>query len=216
MPCSCSSFCDTASERFNAETAAAEMKQYLAKGEGNTTRLIRSELERSGLIAGTLLDIGAGIGALTFALLDRGVTQAVTLDASAAYVETARAEAERRRLSDRVRFVHADFVESAEAFPPASLVTLDRVVCCFPAVEPLLRKAVDHAQRAIALSYPRGRWYVRAGTALENVMRRKTSFRTFVHPPARIERVIREAGFDLISRRTTFIWAVDVFARVRD
>jgi SAM-dependent methyltransferase len=213
MACGCSRYCDTAGKQFTADKAATELKHYLAKGEGVTTRLLRTGLERAKLIEGSLLDIGAGIGALTFALLDRGVASAVALDASESYVKTARTEAERRGVAQRVRFVHADFVQAANDVAPAAIVTLDRVVCCFPAFEPLLREAVRHATLALALSYPRDRWYVRAGMALENAMRRRSSFRTFVHPPARMERIVRDGGFDLISRQTSLIWAVDVFAR---
>src|SRR4030095_6122334 len=43
------------------------------------------------------------------------------------YLAAARAEAERRAMSDRVRFVHADFIIAADGLPTASVVTLDRV-----------------------------------------------------------------------------------------
>jgi hypothetical protein len=38
----------------------------------------------------------------------------------------------------------------------------------------------------------------------------KTAFRTFVHPVARMQAIIAEAGFDLVSRETTLIWSADV------
>jgi hypothetical protein len=49
---------------------------------------------------------------------------------------------------------------------------------------------------------------------LENARRARTSgFRTFVHPPRQMQDVIERAGFQLARRRTTAMWAVDVFVR---
>jgi magnesium-protoporphyrin O-methyltransferase len=113
-----------------------------------------------------------------------------------------------------VRLIYADFAASAAEVPTASIVTLDRVVCCYPSYEPLLQRAVSHAERAFAFSYPRDRWYVRFATRVENALRAlKCPFRTFVHSPARMVQIIEGAGFDLISRQMTFTGSVDVFAR---
>jgi hypothetical protein len=46
-------------------------------------------------------------------------------------------------------------------------VALDRVVCCYPSWERLLDAALGHAERCLALSYPRDAWYVRLGMTLE-------------------------------------------------
>jgi len=50
---------------------------------------------------------------------------------------------------------------------------------------------------------------------LENAMRRrrKSRFRTFVHPQTHMRQLIARAGFDLVSRRRTLIWSADVFLR---
>lgn len=102
---------------------------------------------------------------------------------------------------------------------PSSLretqVALDRVVCCYPLYEELLREALRHAERGFAFSYPRDRWYVRAGIRLENALRRsrRNGFRTFVHPETKMRELITQAGFDLVSQRRTFVWSADVFIR---
>ena len=214
MTCCCSGFCGAAEQQFTAEKAGKELQRYRSKGPIATTRLLRDGLADGGLITGTLLDIGAGIGALTCELLERGMSEAVAVDASAAYLAAARALADGRAVSDRIRFVHADFLQSAHDLPSATVVTLDRVVCCYPLYQPLLEQALGRAVRGFAISYPRDRWYVRALMWLENARRRRTcGFRTFVHPPALMERIIREAGFERVSRRFTFAWTADVFAR---
>jgi magnesium-protoporphyrin O-methyltransferase len=134
--------------------------------------MLADGIAHSGALSGTVLDVGSGIGGLTFELLDRGATSAVAVDASAAYVGAARDEAVHRGQANTIRFVHDDFVDAAPQLPSASIVTLDRVVCCYPSSEPLLDAALGHAERCLALSYPRELWYVRLGVMLENGQRR--------------------------------------------
>lgn len=47
-------------------------------------------------------------------------------------VDAAQEEAKRKGLDDRIRFYHGDFVDLASEIPPADIVTLDRVICCYP------------------------------------------------------------------------------------
>jgi magnesium-protoporphyrin O-methyltransferase len=113
-----------------------------------------------------------------------------------------------------VKVVYGDALEVSKDLPTADLVTLDRVVCCYPSYQPLLDEAVRHAERAIALSYPRDRWFVRAAMWVENARRaRKSGFRTFIHPPARIQELIEGTGFTLAQRRTTMMWTADIFVK---
>ena len=215
MSACCSAFECAADRQFNDKKAAEELKRYRLKGPRPTTRLLRDGLVHAGIMSGTLLDIGSGIGSLTFGLLERGVTGAVAVDASSAFNAVARQEAERLGQADAVEFVHADFVSVSSELPTATLVTLDRVVCCYPSYEALLNAALTHAERCLALSYPRDVWYVRLGMMLENTQRRlkRNPFRTFVHPAGQMEELIRSAGFQLSTRRKTWMWSADVYAR---
>lgn len=214
MSC-CSNFGGAAEQQFTRKKAAQELTRYRRKGPGPTTRLLQDGLVGAKALEGLLLDIGCGIGSLTFDLLEAGMARAVAVDASSAYIAAATEEAGRRGVADAVQFVHGDFVTIASTVPAASVVTLDRVVCCYPSVELLLNEALRHAERCIALSYPRDVWFVRAGVALENGGRRLTRnpFRTFVHSAGGMGEVIVQAGFELVSRRETFTWAADVYAR---
>lgn len=215
MPGCCRTFACAADQQFTEKKASAELKRYRTKGPGPTTRLLQDGIAGAGELNGTLLDIGAGVGALTFSLLERGISHAIAVDASAAYHRVARQEAERIGREEAVQFIHGDFVAVSPELPIATLVTLDRVVCCYPSVESLLDAALRHTDRCLAFSYPRDVWYVRHAVRLENLQRRLTrnSFRTFVHSAARIEGMVRAAGFELSSRRETWMWSVDVYTR---
>jgi SAM-dependent methyltransferase len=216
MPGCCSTFENAAGQQFNAKKVGKELARFCAQGPGPTTKLLEQGIAQAGLLGGFLLDVGAGFGALTFRLLDRGMKGAVVVDASPAYLEAARQEADRRARSESVRFVQGDFVSVAAWLPPSSVVTLDRVVCCYPSCQALLEAALGRAQHCVAVSYPRDVWYVRLGMMVENAQRwlARNSFRTFVHSAKAIEHTIRRAGFELSSRRETWMWSADVYVRL--
>src|SRR5262245_17134490 len=112
MPaCCCSPFESAANQHFNRKKVAQELKRYREKGAGPTTRLLADGIARSGALSGIVLDVGAGVGGLSFALLERGAASAVGVEASTAYVDAAREEAARRGRAGAMRLVHADFVE---------------------------------------------------------------------------------------------------------
>jgi len=162
MSCCCSSVGDAVERQFSQKKAAKELARYRAKGPEPTTRLLLAGLTKAGPLHGRLLDVGSGIGALTFELLEPGLTSAVGVDLSSAHVETASKEASRRSQSDSTRFVQGDFVDIASQLPSAEIVALDRVVCCYPEFEGLLDESLRHADVYFAFSYPRDLWYVRA------------------------------------------------------
>src|SRR5688572_30528714 len=136
MAC-CPGFACSVDAQFTPKKAAQELARYRKSGPGSTTTLLRDGLVKAGLTSGSLLDVGSGVGALTFELLDRGVRSAVGVDASAPYLSAAKEEAARRERSTVLSLVHGDFVQLAATLAPADVVTLDRVVCCYPDFQPL-------------------------------------------------------------------------------
>jgi len=210
----CRGFCASVGRHFDSTVAQGDLDRYRREGPNTTTRLMRDGILSSGR-ARTVLDVGAGIGALSFELLAAGFSGATAVDAAPAYVAAARQEAARRNRASQVEVVEGDYVAMARSLPVADVVALDRVVCCYPAYEPLLQAAALHSRSLLALSYPRARWYVHLVMALENVWRRivGNSFRTFVHPPGSMETLMQGLGFRRASRRSTVVWCVDVYAR---
>jgi precorrin-6B methylase 2 len=59
---------------------AAIAGELVDQGAGPTTRRRIEGISRAGIADGSLLDIGAGVGALTFELLECGVTRAVIVE----------------------------------------------------------------------------------------------------------------------------------------
>ena len=215
MPCSCSVTTAFTARHFDDKRARAELEAYRRRGPGPTTRRLLTGLGTLGGTEGTLLDIGAGIGVLTLELLKAGVDRAQCVDLSPASAAIGRAEAERQGWAANIRWREADFVTVASELEPADVVSLDRVVCCYPAYRPLLEEAAKHTRRFLALSYPRSRWFVRAALWVENTLRRVRGnpFRAFVHSPSALDTLLRESGFTRRYQESTLAWHADIYAR---
>jgi hypothetical protein len=207
--------CEAIARHFDAPRVAEELATYRRRGPTGTARLILAALRGLPGPAESLLDIGAGIGVLHHELLSAGTRSAVHVGAARANIAAARRESERRGHTNRVAFLHGDFLALAPSVAPADLVTLDRVVCCYPALEPLVRLSAEKARRYYALSFPHDRWYVRAHAGWQNHRRERSSypFRTFVHPVTAIRRLVRAAGFEIRHARRTLVWEVLVCVR---
>lgn len=207
--------CQDAVRVFDAGFAKRDVRRYRRKGPDGTTRTILAALETHDARSGSLLDIGGGIGVIVHELLENGVSEATLVEAAPAYLTAAQAEAARRGHAEQIRFVQGDFVDLAAELPSADAVTLDRVVCCYPDFEGLLRAATSRANQLLVLSYPRDRWYVRAVIAMINLSRwlLRSAFRVFVHPPGRMRGLIEAAGFRQHSSHNTPFWQVAVFGR---
>ncbi len=212
---SCCSHCQAAETQFGPTVARRDLKRYRRRGPDPTTRLLLASIRATGTRNARLLDIGAGIGVLHHELLGATVREAVHVEAALAYVTVAREEDERRGQANRVRYLMGDAVEREGDLPRAELVTLDRVICCYPDWEELVRCSAAKAEQVLAISVPHDRWYVRMLVALENLGRRLRGnrFRTFVHPVAAIDRALERLGFRRSHAAGTLAWYVALYRR---
>jgi magnesium-protoporphyrin O-methyltransferase len=202
--------------QFHEKLAIRDLRDYRKHGPAATTQALIDALVRAGVQQATMLDIGGGVGAIQFELLDAGAREAVSVDASAAYLDAARREAERRGVSGRIRSYRGDFVALAPELPAADIVTLDRVVCCYADMEPLVRLSAERCRRLYGLVYPRDQWVERTVVHVQNLFRAlwRNPFRSFVHPVAAMDALLRSLGFALRSKVRTFAWEVAVYERV--
>ncbi len=203
---------------FGVKSAERDLGVYRRSGPDRTTQWLIDGL-RGGAGADvtgqTVLDIGAGVGALHLGLLEAGARSAVDVDGSPAYVTVAIGEAQRRGLAERVDHRAGDFVEIAPEVEPADLVALDRVVCCYPEMRQLVGLSAARARRRYGLVYPRDSWWIRAGASAFNAINRlfRRRIRMYIHRTADVESVAIAAGLRRTSIRTTAIWQVVVFER---
>jgi predicted RNA methylase len=126
-------------QQFGPKRAQRDLERYRKEGPDTTTRLMLDALHNSGLRDPTVLDVGAGIGVLCYELLTAGAVAATHVEAASAYSATAKAEAEKRGLADRIEFVNGDFLDVHDRIPHADIVVPRRptvgvkVRCALPA-----------------------------------------------------------------------------------
>lgn len=199
---------------FDQAIAELDIDHYRQHGLDKRARLLMEALRRAGVSGRSVLDVGSGVGAMSFELLKAGASHAILADASPAYLAAAKGEAARAGVADRLELVQGDFVETVTGIPSADIVVLDRVVCCYPAWSPLLAAAMSRGSSLLGLTYPRARPDVQLVLAIENFRRRLKGdgFRAFVHSPAAMEAALRARGWRLVSRRGTVMWQVDLYA----
>ena len=216
MPCS---QCDAINHAFDDGVARRQLRRFNRRGPVNTTRLliqaIQQALDASDVRDAALLDIGAGVGAIHHELLRGRVSRATHVDASSAYIAVARSEADRRGHAGRVEFKLGDFVTMADAIASADVVTLDRVICCYPDMEQLVSRSAAKATRLYGAVYPRPVVWMRFAIWSLNIFEKVkgSAFRVFMHDPARIDALVRKAGFGCVTRRTTLGWQMVVYSR---
>ncbi len=202
-------------ELFDGRAAAAALKRYQHKGPSRTTQILVEALAAAGVQGRTLLDIGGGIGAIQHELLTLGAARAVSVEASAAFHEASRAEAERRGYGDMIVREHGDFVKLAEQVEPADIVTLDRVICCFDNMVDLVELSASKTRQLYGVVFPKDGWGFRAVSWLANgaLRIRRSQFQTFIHSTAAVDAILRQAGLEPHFARHTAVWQILVYAR---
>lgn len=207
--------CDAFASIFDRRTAEHDRDRYRRSGPDRTTRMLLELLAPYRAAGSTVLDIGGGIGIIDHELLGAGAGHAILVDGSTAYLDVARQEARRLNLLDRIEFVEGDFVRRADAIDPADIVTLDRVVCCYPDAEALVGLSAARARTVYGLVLPRDRRIVRIAVGLYNLwfrLRRK-AFRTYAHSTSRVDEIAAANGLRPHSERFTTYWRVVVYDR---
>jgi magnesium-protoporphyrin O-methyltransferase len=206
--------CQGIEEHFDEKAVSRELSLYRTKGPDKTTRMLIDALKAKSIQGFSLLDIGGGVGAIQHELLEAGAQNATDVDASQAYLNAAKEEAQRRGLAERVSFQHGNFVDIAAHIPPADMVTLDRVICCYPDMEALVSLSAARARKLYGLVYPRDVWWVKIGLTVLNFLFRlqKNPFRTFVHPSQAVEAIVNNNGFKQCFYRRTLAWQVVVYS----
>lgn len=202
-------------DAFDRRHAEQKLREYRRNGPGRTSRALADALGMGGADGTTVLDIGAGVGAVHQLLLERGAAAATDVDASRPYLDAAREEAERRGLADRVAFRHGDFVELAEGIEPADLVALDRVVCCYGDVDALVGLAAERTRRRLGVVIPPDGRIARAVVGFMNTWEwlTRSPFRMHAHPHARVVAAARRAGLEPVGTAALGVWRLLVFER---
>jgi magnesium-protoporphyrin O-methyltransferase len=218
MPSWPSRFCcdeDLALIGYDGRDAERDLASLRTRGPRPTTRELIDTILAQGVEGASVLDIGAGVGAIHLALLEAGAASAIDVDASREYIAAARAEAERRGLAGRVTHRYGDFVELAAAVPPSEIVTLDSVICCYPYLPALTAAVLSVSPRLVGLTYPRDAWWMRAFMWLYNLVNalRRSPARYFAYRHSQLRSLMAAAGYSEIHDGGIAPWRVVLYER---
>jgi magnesium-protoporphyrin O-methyltransferase len=212
---SCCRQCEGIETMFGQDNARRELKDFLKNGPSKQTRLLLDEITKRGVDGLTLLDIGGGVGAIQHALAEAGATHITDVDASSAYLAVARSEAERRGYAERADHHFGNFIDLAPDIPPADVVTLDRVICCYHDMHTLVSLSAAKARKFYGFVYPIDAWWTRLASRAANFMLGLSSnpFRMFVHPQQSVESLLESEGLHKIFYRPVGLWQVVLYSR---
>ncbi len=203
---------------FDAKSAAKELKSYVKKGpRGATARLLQTLRIHAELGPNaSLLDIGGGVGVIQHELVRAGIAAVTAVDASQPYLQLLAAQAKSRGYADRQTLINGDFVDLSPSVSESTIVTLDKVICCYPNMRELVLSSTAKAQRWYAIVVPRDDALVRAIVRLGNWFMRRVlryQFQSYAHRIADIDQLCAQQGLALVSADPGWFWNVRLYSR---
>ena len=191
------------------------VRRYRRRGLEAVQRKLLGGLTAAGVDGASILEIGCGTGELQRHVLAAGAGSTVGIDVAGGMIEQARAAAEREGLRERATFLVGDAVERAAELPPASLVMLDKVLCCYPEIDSLLAVSLERTERLYAVVIPRPHWLVAAVWKVTIAVFKllHSSFHPFYHDWHRTAAAISGAGFRRVFAAHTLAWEAWIFQR---
>jgi magnesium-protoporphyrin O-methyltransferase len=210
---------DIIEARFDDRYVKKKLAKYRKKGPKKTTSILAQAIAEQLRDGMTLLDIGGGIGDLQHLLLTRGISESINCEASSAFIEACMQEATVHGYADRITHIQGDFVELSKKVPKADIVTLDRVICCYPDMPELVQASLEKAGALYGIVIPSDIRLVKWVTSLYYNLRfllQRNPFRVYVHPVGVIEELIQSFGFQRVFSQKSGTWLIFLFAQQVD
>ena len=208
--------CCGADKLFDLKGAKKELKKYVKSGPSRVTKKLIQALSTFDKNDKKLLDIGGGIGAIAWHFHENGISQTTDVDASSGYLQVAGEYAQSRGWGSTSFFRQGDFTDVADDLDTFDFVTMDKVVCCYPDYELILKNALAKSRKVIALTFPLGGPIAQLFRWMGSIYLRfqKNPFRPYIHSHEKIEKYIVTSGFRPVHQSIAFPWRVWVFEKV--
>ncbi len=212
---SCCNQCTGIEKLFDRKSAEKELKKYRRGKLHRPTRLLLEVLGTQNLKGLSLMDVGGGVGIIQLELFKKGIASATDVDASPGYISVAKEAAEADGVKNNINYHQGNFIDIAPSLETQDIVTLDKVICCFPEVENMLHQSLQKAHKYYALVFPRdhvpGRFFGWLGNLWFKIS--GTPFRFYLHPSTLVHSTITNHGFERIEYRTTAGWQVALYRK---
>ncbi|MHA2156415.1 MAG: class I SAM-dependent methyltransferase [Candidatus Hodarchaeales archaeon] len=200
---------------FNESNAAKELEKYRSKGPTGPTKEILTFFTQERVMGKTLLDIGGGVGIIQHELIKEGIRNAISVEASPAYNNASQLEANAQGHGNKIDYYMGDFTTYSSQLPSTDVVTLDKVICCYPNGEDLVSKSLILSNEYYGLVYPSDNVFVKLGASLLNFYKKltKKDYRSYVHSREKIHSLIQSNGFDKIFESRSGFMMIEVYKK---
>lgn len=197
-------------EIFNQRFASSVAARYRRRGLTPAEQQIVRFLSSGGIDGATVLEIGGGVGEIQVELLRAGATHVTNVELVGSYEAEAARLLQAEGLASRATRLQLDFAVQGDRVPPADVVVLHRVVCCYPDHQALLTAAANHARRSLVFTHPPRNLASRLLVWMQNLAFRVTghAFNSHLHPPAEMLAVLARQGLEPVYRHRGPIWRV--------
>jgi len=204
----------TYNHTFDLKQADSEMAQYFKTGPKKSTKYLLRPLQVHVQVGSSLLDIGGGVGALIWELLDNGIDQAYYIEISDAYSKVFKQQVVSRSMEKKMNILTGDFTEHHESLPQVDVVTMDKVICCYQDYRPLVKLSLQKARKLYAYTIPRDLWWVKAVNKVESLIKSFSNYlQTHIHPTAEIEEMVVSYGFRKIYQKSHREWLTVIYSK---
>jgi magnesium-protoporphyrin O-methyltransferase len=191
--------------------------KYKSKGLTSSSQVLLDFISQKGLTGKTVLELGCGTGFFALETLRNGASSCVGVDLSSAAIQEANALAKESGLDDRARFEVANAASTRQ--PASDVVVMDKVLCCYPDADALLKTASDSSTELLGFVVPRDEGLMKPamkiGTALINLVEklRRSGFRLYLHPLRSIDLLLSDSGFQQADKAKSRFWLVFLYKR---
>jgi magnesium-protoporphyrin O-methyltransferase len=212
----CTSHCCGSESIFDAKKAQQHLKTYRKKGPDKFTTKLLESLSQNNLENLTLLDIGGGIGVLQHELIKKGINKTTDIDASPEYIAVAKGLMQENGNEDKMEFIYSDFNDCHKEVEKHDIVTLSRVVCCYPDAVELINNSAAKANQYYGIVYPSNGILADMVQACMNFIfyLKRNPFRVFMHDENLIEETIGKNGLKRIYYGSAFPWKIALYKRI--
>jgi magnesium-protoporphyrin O-methyltransferase len=190
---------------------------YKESGLTKSSEILLEYLNEEGLAGKTILDLGCGAGSFSIEALKAGAAQCIGVDLSQEMIRNANELAAKSGLSEKAKFAVGD--AAALQHPVSDAVVLDKVICCYPDVDALLKSAAESSSEMLGFVVPRDEGIVkgplRLGIGLFNLVEklRRRKVPMYLHSLKKINGLLKAAGFVQKRKTGSRFWLVFLYTR---
>ena len=208
--------CCSGTDRFFSFFAKSYAKRLEKKGFEESQNQLFSALKSIGYDNQSVLEIGCGTGFFHQKMIQSGASRATGIDISKKMIDYAESLASKKGLEEKTEYSIGDFVESHDQYDEHDVLVLDKVICCYPDSETLIKYSTGKCRKSYALSYPRDSWIPRFSFGVIRFILTlvKSGFKPKIYPVSWVVEQIEKAGFKRSTHWQDYFWISEVYQRI--